>query len=384
MSRIDRRSMILGSAGTTAALAGSRLHGAQAATPETAAPAPFDWIRPDGAIGDGASHPLSERFATLEDAQAVYPHAAALTDEIDWCALQGAIAAATAQGSGAVHVPNRGTPYVLNRSLTLNPNCVTMRGDGASLAFGALQSGESAVVFDGSDGPQYGHDRHVFEGFELIGPGAQPTDTNGLVFRAGVDAMSSRAQVRDCVVRGFGNAVTFGDRAYLISFAHSSFNDCHFVLNCPYGLTDAGENVSFDQCVLFNSYCLISNSAGFELKFTACSLDYADRIVWDNNGLIDFMSCRVEIAPPKTVPFHNGTGRIDFHSGFFLINGEHEPVLEELFAFNDPKAQVHMIGLRGWNWLTTTGRLTNGPGEIFWYDGRRIASAPDSVPAPGH
>lgn len=41
-----------------------------------------------GAIGDGTSHKLSERYTTLADAQAVYPHAVSLDDEIDWCAIQ--------------------------------------------------------------------------------------------------------------------------------------------------------------------------------------------------------------------------------------------------------------------------------------------------------
>lgn len=44
-----------------------------------------------GAVWDGQSHPLSERYATLAEAQAVYPHAEAMTDEIDWCATQAAI-----------------------------------------------------------------------------------------------------------------------------------------------------------------------------------------------------------------------------------------------------------------------------------------------------
>ena len=45
-------------------------------------------FRQFGAVGDGGSHPLSERFDTLALAQAVYPHAIALTDEVDWCAIQ--------------------------------------------------------------------------------------------------------------------------------------------------------------------------------------------------------------------------------------------------------------------------------------------------------
>ena len=45
---------------------------------------PFDF----GAIGDGVYHPLSERYSTLEQAKELYPHADALTDSVDWAALQ--------------------------------------------------------------------------------------------------------------------------------------------------------------------------------------------------------------------------------------------------------------------------------------------------------
>jgi hypothetical protein len=44
-----------------------------------------------GAVGDGETHPLSEYFGTLAAAQAIYPHALALTDEIDGIAIQAAL-----------------------------------------------------------------------------------------------------------------------------------------------------------------------------------------------------------------------------------------------------------------------------------------------------
>lgn len=43
-----------------------------------------------GAIGDGTVHPLSERYATLAAAQAVYPFVTSLTQTIDWAACQAA------------------------------------------------------------------------------------------------------------------------------------------------------------------------------------------------------------------------------------------------------------------------------------------------------
>lgn len=41
-----------------------------------------------GGIGDGLNHPLSERYVTLAEAQAVYPFAESLTDSLDYCALR--------------------------------------------------------------------------------------------------------------------------------------------------------------------------------------------------------------------------------------------------------------------------------------------------------
>jgi polygalacturonase len=72
----------------------------------------FD-VRAYGAIGDGSSHPLSQRFATLAAAQTVYPFATALTDELDWAAIQAALNAASAAGGGTVSVPH-GTYYISN------------------------------------------------------------------------------------------------------------------------------------------------------------------------------------------------------------------------------------------------------------------------------
>jgi hypothetical protein len=44
-----------------------------------------------GAMGVGGSHPASDRFATLGEAQAVYPHCTALTEELDGLAMQSAL-----------------------------------------------------------------------------------------------------------------------------------------------------------------------------------------------------------------------------------------------------------------------------------------------------
>lgn len=73
--------------------------------------------------------PLSDRFATLAEAQAVYPHAIALTDTIDWCAVQAffdyckANAVANAIITGTFYV-NREVNYVLQGHNGLTKNFV--------------------------------------------------------------------------------------------------------------------------------------------------------------------------------------------------------------------------------------------------------------------
>lgn len=83
-------------------------------------------VKDYGAIGDGASHPLSAFYGSLAAAQAVYPHAASLTDEIDWAAWA---AAKTATGWPA----NEGAITVPPGSYRFSPtNVFTLDGAGAS------------------------------------------------------------------------------------------------------------------------------------------------------------------------------------------------------------------------------------------------------------
>ena len=349
------------------------------AAPPTGSAGPF---HPTGAFADGASHPLSSRFDSLAEANAIYPHARSLSDELDWCAIQNAIDAADTQGGGAVYVPNTGRAYVLNRGLVINPNRVTMRGDGSALDFRTAHESGSAILFKSDGAGAYGHERHVFEGFELIGPGRNAPAV-GLLFRTDTEGLSSRAQIQDCAIHGFSKGVQFGNRAYGIGFSHVSIYDCLFCVDAPAGLSDAGETTSFSQCYLFNSDCLVANPGAFELKFLACSLDYGRRVILDNNGSIDLVGCHVEIPPPTEAPFHNAGGRINMFGGFFLVNGSREAVhAAEMFALTDPTASVHLFGVMGWNWRTTTGTLTNGPGKIHWYEGAEINAAPPGIRHP--
>lgn len=98
-------------------------------------------VKDFGAIGDGNQHPLSERFATLAAAQVVYPHAVALTDQIDWAAAQAAInyvANLTPRGGWLEFPSGR---YVTNRELVVDVSKpVNIRGCGEGTQFRATGS----------------------------------------------------------------------------------------------------------------------------------------------------------------------------------------------------------------------------------------------------
>ncbi len=72
-----------------------------------------------GAIGNNNSHPLSGYFGSLGQAQAVYPSASSLNDEIDAVAIQEAVNLAIANGGGTVFCPIG--QYRLNKTIYVNP-----------------------------------------------------------------------------------------------------------------------------------------------------------------------------------------------------------------------------------------------------------------------
>ena len=95
-------------------------------------------VRNWGAIGDGNSHPLSTRYGTLAEAQTIRPSATILAQEIDWCAMQGAIdyfqtlpVDATVNGSpgGTIVIPAGTTLKMGNSPITANRISLTIRGD---------------------------------------------------------------------------------------------------------------------------------------------------------------------------------------------------------------------------------------------------------------
>jgi hypothetical protein len=148
-SPMDRRGFLavagglLAAGGVAAALPGSAAaalpappSGFSMSTPTTVAAARsagYAVVTDFGAVGDGGSRPLSTRYATLADAQRVYPSARSLSDELDGAAIQ----KATDSGRAGVFYP-AGT-YLHSQS-------IVVRDHQRHLGAGAAGSPPTAIL----------------------------------------------------------------------------------------------------------------------------------------------------------------------------------------------------------------------------------------------
>lgn len=106
-------------------------------------------VKDFGAIGDGISHPLSEKYATLIEAQVDYPDATALTDEIDWCAIQKAINHIYSLGGGTIALPTKNHKYVVNNDIIVKGLTGTSAKD---IVLEGLGDGKAEVIRTSSIG----------------------------------------------------------------------------------------------------------------------------------------------------------------------------------------------------------------------------------------
>lgn len=128
----------------------------------TAASALNNWTdaRQFGAVGDNVSRPLSSvtslgQYSTagwsLTQWRTVFPHATALSDELDWCAVQAALNYRRDNNGGPVVIPRR---CVMNRGLTITTSHVGITGDGGLAAIRSTGGNYTSISFTGPAGGQ--------------------------------------------------------------------------------------------------------------------------------------------------------------------------------------------------------------------------------------
>lgn len=86
-------------------------------------------VKDFGAIGDGDSHPLSEFFDTLAEAQVKYPFVTSLSDEIDWAASQAVVNVTSSWERKAIYFP--AGVYMLSAPIEcIDWSCGVLFGEG--------------------------------------------------------------------------------------------------------------------------------------------------------------------------------------------------------------------------------------------------------------
>lgn len=124
----------------------------------------FRTLEDFGAIGDGANHPLSERFSTLTAAQMVYSFVTSLTQSIDWAA---AMAASAAGGFSML-----GKKYSLSQTLNIAGK-ISIQGVGDGLSdFLFTGTGNGIVITLTNDKDS----KFWLKGFGILRTGIPSTD----------------------------------------------------------------------------------------------------------------------------------------------------------------------------------------------------------------
>lgn len=248
-------------------------------------------VRRFGAVWDGNTHPVSERYKTLAAAQAVYPHVTSLKDEIDWAALQAAVnrvildwaASGDLVFGGVVTLPS-GTGR-LNRTVTLpfrqvyvneSAPAVSLRGQGRSatglvwqtdvgaLPVAAIDYGR-ALVANGKVSwkealtPAGVSSDSELADFHMIGPGyfwgyPAPTSRSDFLAKYGFDAGTGWAKAYNAgaplvgQIRGNYDGIRLPDRVGIRDVSITGFHagirmtggqrlmECVRIFNCYYGL----------------------------------------------------------------------------------------------------------------------------------------------------
>ena len=202
-----------------------------------------------GAIGDGASHPLSEVFPTLDAARKMYPFAATLRMEIDEAAIRLAILEAeTARPKKAVYLPG-GRRYRVGGTLTLDQVSMFSDAVGTTLVCADLGPGRPCIELTGDSNRM--NVRPYLRDLTIEGPGRparvgeSPAECDGV--RIGRPGTKTAPQLERVFVNGFRNGIVIDqDDGHIMMYsvaATDNYYGLHLVrtngdtkmLNCQFG-----------------------------------------------------------------------------------------------------------------------------------------------------
>lgn len=177
-----------------------------------------------GAIGDDSSHPLSEFFDTLAEAQEVYPTAVSLSDQIDTVAWESMLlesVAANPGGRPSKIIIREGLPvYWINRELVVPSTAYQLVIEGwAGVELKAAAAIRSIMVIRAQE-----------LRFSCVTFQANTLADYGLLFQGSSFSHFSACKFEQAKLDGVHLAAEDDDAAYAVNDTNT-FSDCWFV-NC--------------------------------------------------------------------------------------------------------------------------------------------------------
>jgi hypothetical protein len=157
---------------------------------------------------------------------------------------------------------------------------VGLPGDMISLTYTGTGA---AITFDYGTSHRMGHG---MRDLTLTGPG-NSTSTIGAVF--GGDNGAEGIELRDFKIQSFGINLKMSSHTWVAYFQHGMVRDGGINLLLPSGLTEAGEQITFNHVTFADAPAPHTNSVwiqggGQEVVFTDCSFDHAQLRV--GNGAV--------------------------------------------------------------------------------------------------
>ncbi|MCR6657973.1 MAG: hypothetical protein NVV72_01015 [Asticcacaulis sp.] len=223
-----------------------------------------------------------------------------------------------------------------------------------------------AVLMTRDGSPSHYPIMQPLEGVWISGPGYDSGIT-GVLWKSFANMDGNVQSMASCVVTGFEYGIETSDGAYLVELEKVNVYSNHTGYRHRIGSFNAGENIRWRGGGLYNNAVGIDNDGGAEVNLLQTAVDYNDRAIINNTGIVNGSLTRIEQnTPTAEVPiFHcKPGGKINCSQVYFLGAGG-------IFTAPVPPVQLDSaLSAMTWdnctiyNLSSATGFVSSGPGIL--------------------
>lgn len=348
--------------------------------PAYTASRPLDPRDEYGGVGDGASHPLSSLYGTLTAAQVKYPHATALSDEIDWAAIQGVVNASITNTSAVstTRVPLRPVlvskgDWVLNRPIQVTSvQDLDFGGQGSFTRFRLGGAGLTSMIeLNGTASSTF----HDFTFADTLTP-ASHTTTYGLYLKwdnTTANRSSTSNQFRNITMRNinFTSAgIKIGEQSSGNQVDNTSWHGVN--VNGDSRWHDAGGSSGSAVCWWVGDGTFGNNLAH---SFTSCEAVRCNYGLYVDASQAQWLGG--SIATTHGADIYANT------TGYLLVDGIRSEVSARLLVTGGPASFGAYVQLSNIKWTAVSANLASDKRLIDWKLGGSLVLTNVTVTNPG-